>query len=71
MQPRHDMRFCTTADGVRIASATTGSGSVLVRVGTWIADKLKSDQHEHPCHQQVEAPGIGAYIRAVSQYCFH
>ena len=30
------IRFCTGADGVRIAYATSGSGPPLVKVGTWM-----------------------------------
>ena len=33
---RPDIRFCSTADGVKIAVATYGSGPPLVRAGTWL-----------------------------------
>jgi pimeloyl-ACP methyl ester carboxylesterase/DNA-binding CsgD family transcriptional regulator len=45
MEPRQDIRFCKTSDGVRIATATTGSGPVLVRVGTWCSH-LECDLRE-------------------------
>jgi class 3 adenylate cyclase/pimeloyl-ACP methyl ester carboxylesterase len=34
---KHDIRFCTTSDGVRIAYATYGSGYPLVWVPGWIS----------------------------------
>lgn len=53
MEPRQDIRFCKTADGVRIASATTGSGPVLVRVGTWISH-LECDLREPESWAAIE-----------------
>jgi pimeloyl-ACP methyl ester carboxylesterase/DNA-binding CsgD family transcriptional regulator len=37
MALQQDIRFCTASDGVRIATAATGSGPPLVRAGTWIS----------------------------------
>src|SRR5882672_1700653 len=34
--PSQQIRFCTSADGVRIAYATSGNGPPLVKVGTWM-----------------------------------
>jgi len=34
--PSQQIRFCTSADGVRIAYAISGSGPPLVKVGTWM-----------------------------------
>jgi pimeloyl-ACP methyl ester carboxylesterase/DNA-binding CsgD family transcriptional regulator len=34
--PTQQIRFCTSADGVRIAYATSGTGPPLVKVGTWM-----------------------------------
>jgi pimeloyl-ACP methyl ester carboxylesterase/DNA-binding CsgD family transcriptional regulator len=34
--PSQQIRFCTSADGVRIAYAVSGSGPPLVKVGTWM-----------------------------------
>jgi hypothetical protein len=45
MEPRQDIRFCKTSDGVRIATATTRSGPVMVRVGTWCSH-LECDLRE-------------------------
>jgi pimeloyl-ACP methyl ester carboxylesterase/DNA-binding SARP family transcriptional activator len=33
---RQDVRFCTSSDGVRIAYATVGSGSPLVKTANWL-----------------------------------
>ncbi len=33
---KQDIRFCTTADGVRIAYATSGKGMPIVRPGHWL-----------------------------------
>lgn len=45
MVPKQDIRFCTTADGVRLATASTGSGPPLIRVGTWLSH-LECDLRE-------------------------
>ena len=37
MPLRQQIRFCTAADGVRIAYATTGQGPPLVKVGNWLS----------------------------------
>jgi pimeloyl-ACP methyl ester carboxylesterase/DNA-binding CsgD family transcriptional regulator len=34
--PKQQIRFCATADGVRLAYATSGKGPVLLRVGSFI-----------------------------------
>jgi pimeloyl-ACP methyl ester carboxylesterase len=35
--PSQDIRFCTTADGVRLAYATMGDGPPLVKVANWLS----------------------------------
>ena len=37
MTPRQDVRFCTAADGTRIAVASIGSGPPLVRAAHWLS----------------------------------
>ncbi len=37
VQPEQTIRFCTSADGVRIAYATFGSGPPLVKVANWLS----------------------------------
>ena len=34
--PRQEIRFCTTSDGVRIAYATTGKGSAVLKAANWL-----------------------------------
>jgi DNA-binding winged helix-turn-helix (wHTH) protein/pimeloyl-ACP methyl ester carboxylesterase len=41
-QPRQEVRFCTAADGVRIAYALAGQGMPLVKAGNWL-DHLEYD----------------------------
>jgi pimeloyl-ACP methyl ester carboxylesterase/DNA-binding winged helix-turn-helix (wHTH) protein len=35
-QPRQEIRYCTTNDGVRLAYATSGSGPPLVKASNWL-----------------------------------
>lgn len=35
-KPRQEIRYCTTADGVRLAYASTGSGPPLVKASNWL-----------------------------------
>jgi DNA-binding winged helix-turn-helix (wHTH) protein/pimeloyl-ACP methyl ester carboxylesterase len=35
-RPRQEIRYCTTADGVGLAYATTGSGPPLVKASNWL-----------------------------------
>ena len=35
--PRHTTRFCTAADGVRLAYMTVGEGSPLVKTANWLS----------------------------------
>lgn len=37
MAPRQDVRFCTAADGTRIAVASIGQGPPLVRASHWLS----------------------------------
>jgi len=37
MTPRQDVRFCTAADGVRLAVASMGDGPPLVRAAHWLS----------------------------------
>lgn len=54
MQPKQDIRFCTSPDGVRLAIATTGSGPPLIRVSTWMSH-LECDQREEDTWAAVQA----------------
>lgn len=57
MPLQQDIRFCTSADGVKIATTSTGSGFPLVRAGTWLSHMDCDARHEEP----------QAYIRALSK----
>lgn len=57
MPLQQDIRFCTSADGVKIATTSTGSGFPLVRAGTWLSHLDCDARHEEP----------QAYIRALSK----
>jgi pimeloyl-ACP methyl ester carboxylesterase/DNA-binding winged helix-turn-helix (wHTH) protein len=35
-QPRQEIRYCTTRDGVRLAYASTGTGTPLVKASNWL-----------------------------------
>jgi len=53
MLPKQEIRFCTTADGVQLATATTGSGPPLIRVGTWLSH-LECDAREPDSWAAIE-----------------
>lgn len=53
MAPKQDIRFCTTSDGVRLATATTGEGPPLIRVGTWLSH-LECDAREPNTWETVQ-----------------
>ncbi|MES2688567.1 MAG: alpha/beta fold hydrolase [Pseudomonadota bacterium] len=57
MTLHQDIRFCTSADGVKIASTTTGTGMPVVRAGTWLSHLECDARHQEP----------QAYIRALSR----
>ncbi|MES1977199.1 MAG: alpha/beta fold hydrolase [Pseudomonadota bacterium] len=57
MTLQQDIRFCTSADGVKIASTSTGTGFPVVRAGTWLSHLDCDARHEEP----------QAYIRALSR----
>ena len=57
MTLQQDIRFCSSADGVKIATTATGSGYSLVRAGTWLSHLDCDARHSEPM----------AYIRALSR----
>ena len=57
MTLQQDIRFCTSADGVKIATTSTGTGTPIVRAGTWLSHLECDARHEEP----------QAYIRALSK----
>lgn len=56
MPLQQDIRFCTSTDGVKIATTSTGQGYPIVRAGTWLSHLDCDARHEEP----------QAYIRALS-----
>lgn len=58
------VRFCKSTDGTRIAYATTGAGTPLVRTGTWLTHL------EHDWHSPVWRPHLDELGRtfAVTRY---
>lgn len=63
-----DIRFCTSADGVRIATAQTGSGSPLVRAGTWLSH-LECDVQDDSANRIEALSRHHTYIRYDSRGC--
>lgn len=57
---QQDIRFCTSSDGVKIATTSTGVGIPLVRAGTWLSHLDCDARHGEP----------QAYIRTLSK-AFH
>ena len=56
MEPRQELRFCTTPDHVTLACALTGSGPKLVRAGTWVSH-LDCELREPDTWSTLEALG--------------
>jgi len=48
----HDIQFCTTDDGVRIAYAVSGSGPPLVKAATWLSH-LEFDRQSPVWHHWI------------------
>ncbi|MFI5445556.1 alpha/beta fold hydrolase [Polaromonas sp. UC242_47] len=69
MAPKQDIRFCTTSDGVRLATATTGEGPPLIRVGTWLSH-LECDVREADSWATIqEFSRDHTYVRYDSRGC--
>lgn len=69
MTLQEDIRFCTSADGVKIASAATGSGPAIVRAGTWL-NHLECDARHGEPQAQIRALSRGfTYVRYDSRGC--
>ncbi len=54
MRPDFDIRFCTTADGVNLAYAITGSGPPLVKAANWLSH-LEFDQESPVWRHFIDA----------------
>ncbi|MDM0008170.1 alpha/beta fold hydrolase [Variovorax sp. J22G73] len=55
--PRQSLRFCTAADGTRIAIASIGAGAPLVRCAHWLSHV------EHDLHSPVWRPWLSELSR--------
>ena len=58
MRPHQNLRFCTSADGTRIAIASIGSGPPLVRAAHWLS---------HVEHD-LESPVWGPWLAELSKH---
>jgi pimeloyl-ACP methyl ester carboxylesterase/DNA-binding CsgD family transcriptional regulator len=56
MTLRQDIRFCTSADGTRIAVASCGAGPVILRAAHWLSH----------CHHDLESPVWRPWLEAFS-----
>jgi pimeloyl-ACP methyl ester carboxylesterase len=56
-QPRQEVRFCRTADGVTLAVASAGEGPVVVRAGLWLTHV------EHDWTSPLLSPLLGRLAR--------
>ena len=69
MPLQQDIRFCTSADGVKIATTSTGSGYPLVRAGTWLSHLDCDARHEEPqAHIRVLSKGH-TFVRYDNRGC--
>jgi pimeloyl-ACP methyl ester carboxylesterase len=55
--PRQSLRFCTAADGTRIAIASIGAGAPLLRCAHWLSHV------EHDLHSPVWRPWLAELSR--------
>jgi pimeloyl-ACP methyl ester carboxylesterase len=69
MPPQQDIRFCTSADGARLAVATVGSGLPLVRAATWLTHVEKDPQNLVNRHWVAELGRDNFYVRYDSRGC--
>jgi len=66
---RQDIRFCTTADGVRVAYATVGAGPPLVKAANWLSH-LEFDWRSPIWRHWIEAMSRDhTYIRYDERGC--
>lgn len=66
---QQDIRFCTSADGVKIASTSTGSGTPLVRAGTWLSHLECDARHQEPQANIRALSRTHTFVRYDSRGC--
>ena len=69
MAGRQDIRFCTSADGARLAVATVGQGLPLVRAATWLTHVEKDADNLCNRHWVEEMSRDHFYVRYDSRGC--
>jgi pimeloyl-ACP methyl ester carboxylesterase/DNA-binding CsgD family transcriptional regulator len=69
MSGRQDIRFCTSADGTRLAVATVGHGLPLVRAATWLTHVEKDADNLCNRHWVAELSRDHYYVRYDSRGC--
>lgn len=69
MPLQQDIRFCTSADGVKIATTASGSGYPLVRAGTWLSHLDCDARHAEPQAYISALSKRHTYIRYDSRGC--
>jgi pimeloyl-ACP methyl ester carboxylesterase/DNA-binding CsgD family transcriptional regulator len=69
MALQQDIRFCTTSDGVRIATASTGSGPPLVRAGTWLSHLEQDLTQPDPAATIAEFSRHHTFLRYDTRGC--
>src|SRR5262245_61436183 len=69
MSDRQKLRFCTSADGVKLAYATVGSGPPLVKAANWLSH-LEYDWHSMIWRHWIEALSRDhTYVRYDTRGC--
>jgi pimeloyl-ACP methyl ester carboxylesterase len=69
MAGEQKIRFCTSADGVRLAIATVGEGPPLVRAATWLTHVEKDPYNLVNRHWVAELGRSNFYVRYDSRGC--
>src|SRR5919197_4756279 len=69
MEGKQKIRFCTGADGVRLAIATVGEGPPLVRAATWLTHVEMDPLSLVSRHWIAELGRIKFFVRYDSRGC--
>lgn len=69
LEPQQQIRFCTSADGTRLAVATLGKGMPLVKAATWLTHIEKEPHNLFTRHWVSELSRNHSLIRYDSRGC--
>jgi pimeloyl-ACP methyl ester carboxylesterase/DNA-binding CsgD family transcriptional regulator len=69
MSQGQEIRFCTSADGTRLALATVGQGAPLVKAATWLTHVEKDARNLFTRHWVAELSRHHALLRYDSRGC--